>query len=384
MKKNIKHIFLIVFTFFSCNIVFSKDETIDVIPFDFEGNNIIINVTINNKNFNFLFSTGGYSYVSKEIIEYFNLQIDDLNLSSQFYVINKLKIGNTFFSNSDFKSFDVNQNFGFKCRKIDGILGANILSKKVCKIDYIKKQISISDSIDNFEISKNAKVFDFKTDSNNLSPMINLIVDNVKFTNIKVSTGVNGSINLPIKNFKKLISKYKNVKYTGTEIFSVANKVVSVNDYAALIPINIWKNDLEKVMVNFNDSGVSQIGNLFLKDYTVTFDWKNKKLYLDEHFATQNYKIEDYGFYFYKRYGSIEVVGYYENSNADKQGIKNGDLILKINDIDFTKISDDDLCDLYFKFKDFFNNETLNVKVLRGTKELSFNISKQILLDNLK
>ena len=385
MNRNLKIFILTTILLFCSNYSFSINGKTDSIPFDFKRGNLFINVSINNKNYNFLFSSTGYSSVSNEIIEQNNFKVNTSNQTVEnveFYSVNEIKIGSTFFRNADVKALNVNKTFYLKCDKVDGVIGADLLRNRVWKIDYNNKKILFSDFIEDFEFSKEVKILDFKTIGTNYSPLINLNIDNNFFENVKVNLGSNESISLPIKEFKANINDYRNVKYTGTERFSLKSEIKSFKEICVMIPkVKIEKYTIANAGVILFDKGVSTIGNKVLKDYDVTIDWRNKKIYLDNYTFHENYKIEDYGFYFNKKFDKIEVVGIYDDSNADKQGLKNGDLILKINDINFAEISEVDLCDLYFNFKNYFKNENINITVLRDSEELSFNIAKQILLN---
>lgn len=385
MNKDLK-IFILIIAFLFCgDYSYSANGNIDSLPFNFKKGNLFINVLINNRNYNFLFSSAGYSSVSNEIIEQNNFKINTANQTVEntvFYSVNEIKIGNSYFRNVDAKSFNTNQTFNFKCDKVDGIIGADLLRNKVWKIDYTNKKILFSDFIEDFDFSKEVKIVGFKTFGANYSPMIQLNIGNNIFENVKVNLGFNGSISLPVKEFKSNVNDFKNVKYIGTENFFAASKMTSFTEICVMIPkVKIGKFDLGSTGICFFDKGFSMIGNGLLKDYDVTIDWRNKKIYLDNYTAHQQYKIEDYGFYFYKRYNKIEVVGIYEDSDAYKKGLRNGDVLLKINDIDLTKISEENLCDLYSNFKNYFSDKDIVVTVLRESQELSFNISKQIILN---
>lgn len=385
MSRNLKIFIVTIALLLSGHYSFSANKQLDFLPFEFDAGNMVVKITINNKSYNFLFTSTGYSSISNEIIKQCDFKVNTANQTFNdvlFYTVKELKIGNTFFRNIDARALNTNEVFNLKCKKIDGIIGADLLTNRIWKIDYNNKKILFSDSIQDFEFSKEVKVINFKTNGTNYSPIINLNINNSFFENVKVNIGFNGSINLPLKDFKGKIDDYKNVKYNGTEKFSVKSDVILFSEICVMIPaVTIGKQDIGGTMINFYNKGVSMIGNKILKDYDLTIDWKNKKIYLDNYTFHENYKIEDYGFYFYKREGKIEVVGIYVESNADKQGLKNGDVILKINDVDFTKISEEDLCDLYFNFKNYFKNKDINVTVLRDSKEYNYNIAKQIILN---
>jgi hypothetical protein len=304
-----------------------------------ERGTIFIDISINKRVFNFLFSTARHSSISNELINLYDFKSIK---NETFYTINEIKIGNSVFKKINAKPLNTEESFGFKCSKLDGIIGSDFLSKLIWRIDYKNKVIIFSESIDNFKFSNNVKKINFITTKNNYTPIISLNINSLKYDNVKISIGSNSTINLTNKNFEDSIVKYKNVKYIGTERFSAKSKSILFTETCVLIPdIKTQNYSLGKNMIVFSENENAFIGNSILKDYQVTIDWKNNILYLDNYTFHENYKIEDYGFYFYKRNEKIEVVGLYIGSNADKQGIKNGDTILKINDIDFTKISEE-------------------------------------------
>lgn len=372
-----------IILFFSSCLCYSSSTRIDSVPCSFERGNLYINISIDNEMYKFLFSSVGYTAVSKELIEKYDFKVNSENQTVKntvFYSVKELKLGSTFFRNVDARI--LSENFNSNCGKIDGIIGANMLSKQIWKIDYQNGKILFSNSIDDFEFSQQVKIINFKTVGTNNSPLISLKIDNVLFEKVMVNLGSNGTISLPIEDFKNKVNNFKNVAYKGTEKFFGKSQVTLFTEICTMIPkVTFGTSKLGETMVSFFNNGSSMLGNKILKDYEVNIDWRNKNIYLDNYTFHEKYSIEDYGFYFYKRSDKIEVVGLYVNSNADKQGIKNGDVVIRINDIDFTRISDDELCDLYFNFKNHFNNQAINVTVLRGTEKLNFSIQKQVILN---
>ncbi len=384
MKRTLKILILNLVLIFCSTYAFSEGK-VDAVPFDYEHGNLFINISINAKTYKFLLTSTGYSAVSNKIIEQNNLKVNTENQTVKdvvFYSVKEIKIGNTFFRNIDARALNINDSFSLKCEKVDGIIGADMLSNRVLKIDYLNKKILLSDFISDFGFSNQVKIIDFKTIGTNNSPLIKVTIDNTTFENVRVNLGSNGTFSLPLKDFKKKVKDYKNVKYYGTEKFFAKSQVAFFQEICAMLPdVTIENQSMGPTMVSFYENGVSMIGNKILKDYDVVIDWRNKKLYLDNYVFHENYKVEDYGFYFYKRENKIEVVGIYEDSDADRQGLKNGDIIQKINDVDFTTISEQNLCELYFNFKNFFKNEPIKVRVLRGSKEIDFLIAKQIIIN---
>ncbi|MGL2963074.1 PDZ domain-containing protein [Flavobacterium sp. RSB2_4_14] len=382
MNKNLIFFIANILLLFSGNQCYSSNSRIDSVPFSFERGNLYIDISIDNKTYKFLFSSTGYSSVSNELIKKYDIKNSEKqNLKNTvFYSVKELKIGNTFFRNIDARA--LSNSFNSNCVKIDGIIGANLLSNMIWKIDYNNSKLLFSNSIDDFEFSQKANIIDFTTVGTNNSPLISLKIDNVLFEKVMVNVGSNGTISLPITDFKNKANNYKNAIYNGTEKFSGKNQLSLFTEICTMVPkVALGTSEFGETMINFFDNGASMIGNKILKDYDVTIDWRNKKIYLDNYVFREKYSIEDYGFYFYKRSDKIEVVGVYVDSNADKQGIKNGDIVIKINNIDFTTISDDELCELYFNFKNYFNNQAINVSVLRGNEKLNFSIEKQVILN---
>ena len=374
-------LFLVLFVFSnSYSNSFIKD--LDSIPFRMDRGTIFIDVTINNIAYNFIFSTASHLSISSELINLYDLKSSKKNKEEAFYTIEEFKIGNSVFKEIDAKALNVKGIFNLKCSKVYGIIGSDFLSRLVWKIDYKNRFIVFSSSIDDFNFSKEVKKINFKTSKNSFAPLITLNINNINYKDVMVSIGSNGTINLPNKNFKDSIFKYKNVKYIGSERFSNKSYATLFTETCVLIPeIKSQNYSLGSNMVVFSDDDKSFIGNKILKDYELTIDWKNNILYLDNYFPSEKYIIEDYGFYIYKRFNSIEVVGVYIDSDADKKGIKNGDIVLKINEIDFAKISEEEICDLFFNFKNYFNNQPISVTILRNKEKLNFNISKQIILN---
>lgn len=397
MKKYIL-IFCFFYSLFSCapsQIEMLRGGAIenavyrDTVSFNFDYNLPIITVEIDQVNYNFLLDTGAPSVISPELFVKLNLKKkltskikDSNNISNSeiFTQIPQMKIGNLQYTNIGVYVIDLRKSFALKCLNIDGIIGANQMAKSYWKLDYENKWCVISNDLPKSEI-ENYEIVNFTPKNGQLTPLVDIFIDKIKFGNVVFDTGFNGAISLP--NNKSLDSVFeKKVELYGVESVGIYGLGTTKTFVEALLPfVKLDSLVLSKQSVTFSDDPSMFIGNEVFKNYSIIFDWNLQKMYFKKNANLRSKKTSEFisfGFGFIKNGDKIEVVKLIKNSEAEKKGLLIGDEVLTINDVIFKNIKDNQFCDFfYFGLKEFKLGDIINVKVLRNNEELKFTLTKE-------
>lgn len=397
MKKYIL-IFCFFYSLFSCapsQIEMLRGGAIenavyrDTVSFNFDYNLPIITVEIDQVNYNFLLDTGAPSVISPELFVKLNLKKkltskikDSNNISNSeiFTQIPQMKIGNLQYTNIGVFVIDLRKSFALKCLNIDGIIGANQMAKSYWKLDYENKWCVISNDLPKSEI-ENYEIVNFTPKNGQLTPLVDIFIDKIKFGNVVFDTGFNGAISLP--NNKSLDSVFeKKVELYGVESVGIYGLGTTKTFVEALLPfVKLDSLVLSKQSVTFSDDPSMVIGNEVFKNYSIIFDWNLQKMYFKKNANLRSKKTSEFisfGFGFIKNGDKIEVVKLIKNSEAEKKGLLIGDEVLTINDVIFKNIKDNQFCDFfYFGLKEFKLGDIINVKVLRNNEELKFTLTKE-------
>ena len=184
----------------------------DTVSFNFDYNLPLIAVEIEGEIYNFLLDTGAPSVISPELFQKLQLKslhstkISDSNNTSNTEIITqvpKMKIGNLIYENMGVFVIDLKNSFALKCFKLDGIIGANQMAKSYWKLDYENNSCHISSEL-NQETIQDFEVVNFIPKMGQLTPLVNLEIENIWFNQVTFDTGYNGTISLPYQ--KKLDS----------------------------------------------------------------------------------------------------------------------------------------------------------------------------------
>lgn len=191
-------------------------------------------------------------------------------------------------------------------------------------------------------------------------------------------TGFNGSIKIPInQNHVKLNSTDVNMIITegisSTGFYGVGN-----SEKGYVIKNNI-KFDHVEFKNQFISSGKSTlIGNEFLMDYLFLMDWENRKIYFKKHPNQIEKTYDSLGFSYLFVDGKAKVVHKITDKNIP---INLGDEIIKIDDVDFTKIDPSEICKFYLN-KVEKNKKSIEITIKRNNQNLTFHLNKQFYFKN--
>lgn len=295
------------------------------------------NISVNNQ---FIFDSGSnISIIDSSIFNQLNLKeigytinrdILEKKKKKKIYLIEKLKIDNTFFYNVNFIVADLRKYA--KCKNILGIIGMNVLNKSIINIDFKNKNVKILDKIEDLNKYQTFN-FNLKRDL----PFVNLYFNGRKI-NVLLDTGNLNSLILKQKDFRLI--KPENI-HTLWDIkvlkSSINTTELNVHHYTMshVNEISLGK-DLKIGSSKFLISNYRNLGIDFFKDSNLILNFNDKVAYLKDEFISQDIKInlKDFIRLSHDHKGVFYVSQITKNGTYEKeQQIRLGDTINFVNNI---------------------------------------------------
>jgi len=256
-----------------------QDEFTKTINFDYATKHLFIDVVIEGKAYNFLFDTGwDVTSISEELGEALGIKkvakqtVTGSSMEkhkTKFGFLPSLTIGGIDFQNigvgmEDLSFIGSTRSDG---KKVDGVIGANVLKKLCWQINFSNKTIKFSDQLENLTVDQNAYQIpmipknSYNWGANKIEVQLNNNIE--KFT---FDTGSSGSFT---GNFQ-LQERLESTK----SITKIKGNVITIEN------LTLGEIVLENAKLHIEKDVALLLGNEFLEDYIVTMDWKNKVLYL--------------------------------------------------------------------------------------------------------
>ena len=349
-------------------------------PFRYDNQHLFVDVDIEGRIYNFLFDTG-FDFTAIDLsladkIEYEEILKYKVSGSSfkkhkiQFIALEKVSL-----SGIDFKeigaSFDdlsfINKDYACAERRVDGVIGANLLRHANWQIDYEKRVIRFSDKTSNFNFSEN--VIKIPMNSKGWgSPSVKLIINGVE-KSFKVDTGSSGSITTGIE-FKKELSK--NPKKVACTSVLRGKAQLYENYFASVEQMRAGDLMLNDQMISLEKGVSSLLGNQLFEHFMVTVDWVNNQLLLDPIKKLESSSLFDFDLLLKPNYitNKIEISGLY-NRDLMESGFTIGQEILTINGNDVTLFSKEELCEYWNQEREAISmQDKLTIETINGTKVL--------------
>jgi len=260
------------------------------IPYQDINGKIIVKVSINKIDYNFLFDTGAPMVLSEKILPAVNAsnlqnaKINDVNgknTSAQTVLLNNIVFGKMTFDGipavigvPDF----------FKCWNVDGIIGSNLLRNSIIQINSQKKIITITDQTDKLQLSHKAGV-SLLLDTIQSYPVFNVELSNKTTMLVNFDTGDNGLLTVSESAMEKLkkAKVYESIsKGYGANQIGLFGLEKDNEKYLLKFPVlNIDQVSLKNtVSVTSKGSGI-RMGAKMLNYGIVTVDFINRKFYYE-------------------------------------------------------------------------------------------------------
>ncbi|MAX70929.1 MAG: hypothetical protein CMC76_07465 [Flavobacteriaceae bacterium] len=281
----------------------AQNNNAQLVPFKYEKNQIIVETKLNGKDqtLYMLLDTG----VDPSVIDLktaedigLNIQKDDEgsasgrgNSNAKVYPvsINQLMIQDQNYGDIEGLTFDMSRIEKKLGRKIHGILGYCFLKNKIFRIDYAKKTIEFFNTIDNLEnsLSDKAKKLKFITDGEDMIPLIeDLSINGHQFI---ASFDTGSSLGVQIYEHRLADVKLDTInldKLKKSQLYGAQGKkktVITSLNKLTLDSNIVFKNLTLTIssIKNKEQLRMGNIGNKFLENFRVTFDFVDRAIILE-------------------------------------------------------------------------------------------------------
>lgn len=331
------------------------NEVIEV-PFTVENGLMIIPVDIEGETYRFLFDTGAPNVVSTELSERLKLKksrsiktVDSQGNESllDYVKVQKINISGAAFVNTTAAVADLKQAEAIACLNIDGLIGANLMRKAFWQIDSQKNVIRIASDFDQLTRPVNGYIVPFTTQVTG-TPLIHLKIGQVDVKKLTMDTGSVGFLSTDSESYNGLKSENQILaERSSYGASSVGLFGTSENDTIRQVlvkELSMGNLSVAGQVIDMKRSKSSLLGMSFLRNYLVTIDWKNNLVYLYPQGEFQNAYAESFGISLFKEGDKMVVSLIADGSSAQQQGIKVGDVVLRVNDVDVAHTTLEEYC----------------------------------------
>ncbi len=325
------------------------------VPFALEKDLIIVNVTLSGKEYRFILDTGAPNVVSPELAKILSKkQQKEFNVVDsggkkndlQFINIDCLEMFGISFHNTTAAVANLRENDALSCYNVDGLLGANLLRLCPIEIDYINQILRFHKY--NLPENKNLGIEVTFKNSMQGTPYIQLKIGESTHK-IMVDSGYTGFLTLQKEKADEL-NDFKNLKRNETIGITTSGLFGNHNaDTNYSLPFKSFSIEEQEIaaegIINFEKAKSELLGNSFLRQFNISFDWKNKKMYLQPN-AFKAPQTEGYGFTFVRDEGQLKVAALTKGQFLHEAGVELGDLILQIETRTLQDLTSKDICEL--------------------------------------
>ena len=312
---------------------------------------IIMPVTINGETYRFLYDTGAPMVVSPELAEKLNMKrvarkhVNDSQGKREkldYVRINNFTLGNKTFNNLTAIVADLKRAPAINCLDIDGIIGANMMRFAIWEIDFVKEVLYFTNDFTGFTPDSLAHVLPFKTKATG-TPVVTLVIDGDTLTDITFDTGSAGALSVYKRRLKKGKVEAEKVSY-GYHSQGLFGSTADTN-YLLHGSIGFGESVLPLAVLTLETTRAKDLlGQRFFQDYRVVLNWQEKKAYLTpikqpgpvSTLAISPHFVGDKIYVGTLTFGSL----------ADSLGVKPGDEIVQINDMNLETAAIEDYCKL--------------------------------------
>jgi hypothetical protein len=349
----------------------SSTEVFDVnLPFERDGNLLILNLEIEGESFRFLFDTGAPMVVDKSLRQKFAMQklsrkkVGDSQGGSQhldYVLMPTFGLGPLSATGIVAIEADLKSTPGIYCLNIDGIIGANFMRLGFWEINLPDSLVRFTNDFSRIVIDSNASVVPFKIQTSG-TPIVSATINDTLIPYITFDTGSNGILGLPSKRVNVLFKDSLSVQSIGYHSAGLFGSKLDTT-YSRPVSFALGKDTLAALAIDLEDPGsMSLLGMRYLKNYRVVLNWENQKIYLHRKETSQAISQKRFGLSPFLK-DSTMIIGVVAPAlltlqKANKIGL--GDTILQINKLDVSYATRDIYCQVSSNLS---ANDTLTISI---------------------
>lgn len=331
---------------------------------------IVDNIQINGSNttYRFLFDTGcTNSWISEKVAQEIGLKKKyKRSFSDGYHEMNTdFCFTNITIAGINFKKvgcgIDNTHISGALC-DIDGIIGNNII--ETVAWDLSRESIKMSDKSNLFF---NLKQYDQNKFENN--HQIVVYFENGGGTTMLLDTGFNKFISLQKRDVKYIIKEKTIATGEGNAQEVTSGFVQTAADTILKVPgVIIGKDTIKNSIVYTEPNGTngtnSSVGIEILDYYNIILDYPHNKYYTKCHQKEFNENDSKKVGIKCNIQGENVIIGYlYHNSDAERKGLKVGDIIESINNTEMISLINLTECEAYRRIKELISKEQVKIKL---------------------
>jgi len=364
-----------------------EDQRDITIPFNLKGHLILVTGQINSsqKQYNFIFDTAALTVIDEHVADEFQLERGILvkgkgsggkSETIRLVELRTIGIGKVSVTDCAAAVYDLSR----MGDNVDGILGSNFLRHFRVMLDYRNRNIKFFHNAQHKDSTLTGPVsVPFKQDmKNGFAPKIKCLVnDRLKINGI-IDTGHPDVASLPLSVMEQM-DVFKQGKVLASK-GSMSGGAFGWSDKNFLLRVNklkIGAFDLFDFLSVSNNTDAILIGKRFLSNFLLTLDYPEGEMILQPYSVTDfEREMYSYGVALDKESERTLCAGVWENSSADKNGIKPGDEFISVNSQNASELS---LIDLMALFQDE-NSTDLEVIFVSDGQQKEMTLHKEMLV----
>lgn len=354
---------------------------------------ILIPVQIEGETFQFILDTGGSLSISKAIQDKFQFKqtgsakvigINKLSKNVPYVKVPLVKIGDLRFINysgtiSDYSAFP------YPCLNFDGIIGRDFLKGLIMQLDLDQQKMILTDHPNRLRLDP-ADAIPLKLDRRTGLPYITVTLSPFGKESLVFDSGSDDLFSFKTSKVENYSKQKKFKKHSFEVLYGVtsmgASGVVPAPSKSYRTPISkmqIGNHIITDFYSDISKKSRSRIGVGLLKYGLVTLDYGRRQFYFEAYQARQEVaeKVSSIGFIPRYLSGAYRVTAISSSSEAAQMGLKIGDEILQINELDLRNPDHVDHCDLYLNGYRWEGPVTSTVVFKQGEEEKTITIQRR-------
>lgn len=341
---------------------------------------ILLTAKLKGEEFTFLLDTGAPFFISDAIQKKFNfpviyeVKLNDASGKEDKTVIvqiDTVSIGPFVFTNTWAVVLNMN-NEAHQCHEFAGNFGSNLLQFLIVQFDLQKGKVLLSDN-EKF-IEKNTAPFSPAALSGQSDFTFPVRVSRNIADTILFDSGDGALYEITDEALQKIINKNANeIIRKGRGVTSMGSLGIpeSTDQYTVKTQISFGNTTVNDGIANNTGAGQSRLGRYLLHYGALTLNYINKQYSFKQYVNPALPEKQDFGFQIITNGKKIIAGTVWEESEAEKAGMKSGDEIISVDEVMFAELP---LCDIEPAYKRVSERKEIKIQFINnitGTKTIT-------------